>query len=54
MLLEYIHDKVLPALVHSTFNEPVEEEEKVIAALDWGSDEYKSKLKQIIITNGLT
>ena len=28
MLSEYIHDKVLPALVHSTFNEAVEEEEQ--------------------------
>ena len=28
MLSKYIHDKVLPALVHSTFNEPVEEDEE--------------------------
>ena len=56
MLSEYIHDKVLPALLHSTFNEPVEEEEKqsVSDALDLDSEEYKSKLKQILITHGLT
>jgi hypothetical protein len=56
MLSEYIHDKVLPALVHSTFNEPVEEEEEqsVSFALDLDSEEYKSKLNQILITHGLT
>ena len=56
MLSEYIHDKVLPALVHSTFNEPVEEEEEqsVSVALDLDSEEVKSKLKQILITHGLT
>jgi hypothetical protein len=56
MLLEYIHDKVLPALVHLTINEPVEEEEEqsVSIALDLDSEEYKSKLKQILIIHGLT
>ena len=56
MLSEYIHDKDLPALVHSTFNEPVEEEEEqsVSVVLDLDSEEYKSKLKQILITHGLT
>ena len=41
MLSEYIHDKVLPALVHSTFNEPVEEDEEqsVSVGLDWDSEE---------------
>jgi len=44
------------ALVHSTFNEPVEEEEEqsVSFALDLDSEEYKSKLKKILITHGLT
>lgn len=49
MLSEYIDDKVLPALVHSTFNEPVEEDKKeqsVILALNLDSEESKSKLKK--------
>ena len=57
MLSEYFHDKVLPvALVHSTFNEPVEEkegEQRVNVALDLEYEEYKLKLKQILITHGL-
>jgi len=55
MLSEYIHDKVLPALFHLTFNEPVEEDEEqsVSVALDLDSEEVKSKLKKILITHGL-
>ena len=56
MISEYIHDKVLPALFHLTFNEPFEEDEEqgVSVALDLDSEEVKSKLKQILITHGLT
>ena len=56
MISEYIHDKVLPALFHSTFNEPVEEDEEqsVSVAVDLDSEEVKSKLKQILITHRLT
>jgi hypothetical protein len=42
-------------MVHSKFNEPVEEEEEeqnVSVAIQLDSEDYKSKLKQILITNG--
>ena len=54
MLSEDIHDKALPALVHSKFHEPVEyEEEQIfIVSLKLDSEEYKSKLKKILITHG--
>ena len=44
MLSEYMHDKAPPALVHSKFNGPVEEQ-SVSVALELESEEYKSKLK---------
>ena len=49
MLSEYIHDKAIPALVHSKFNEPVEDEEEqsVSVSLKLDFEEYKSKLKEI-------
>ena len=54
MLSEYIHDKAIPALVHSKFNEPVEEEEEQSdsVALELDSEELKSKLEQILIAHG--
>ena len=56
MLSKYVHENFLPALVHSTLNEPVEEEKEhsVSVALDLDAEEYNSKLKQILIIHGLT
>lgn len=62
MLSEYVHGKALPMLVHSTFSESnkgKEEEELSVCVApvvmyDLDSNEYQSKLREILVPHGLT
>ena len=61
MLSEYIHNKALPMLVHSTFSgcdEGEKDDELSVSAAavihDLDSEEYQSKLRRILVPHGLT